>query len=194
MKNTLLISVVVLFLASCSNISFENSMPQNTESFNTFPKELIGTYFDGQKDTLKIYETCFVYGKLDRSILYMNDTLKKGFVELKHFNNYYMLNKYNAKTKIWQIIPFTFNNGEIEVYSANLDKQKEQLRASGDTTANISTIIEQIEKITPVKIIDKPGENEIKDYIINPTNKELEELFEQGYFMKTIIFKKIKNK
>jgi len=194
MRNTLLISVIVLFLASCSNISFENSMPQNTESLNTFPKELIGTYFDRQKDTLRIYKTCFVYGKLDSSIFYMNDTLEKGFVELKHFNNYYMLNKQDAKTKNWRIIPFTFNNGEIEVYFANLDKKKEQLRASGDTTANISTIIEKIEKITPVKIMDKPNENEIKDYIINPTNKELEKLFDQGYFMKTIIFKKIKNK
>jgi len=194
MKKILLISAIAIFLASCTTIGFENPVPKNTQSLTKFPKELIGTYSDGQKDTLVITETGFVYGRPDSTLFYMNDKLEKGKVELKKFNEYYILNKKSEKAEIWGIIPFIFRNGKLEVYFANLDTQKEELRANGDTAATINTVIEQLQKVTPVKIQDKADNSEDKDYIVNPTNEELKQLFEQEFFVKVMDFYRIKDK
>jgi len=192
MKKILLISAIAIFLASCTTIGFETPVPKNTETINTFPKELIGTYFDGEKDTLIITENSFNYGRPDSTIFYMSEKLEKGKVELKKFDEYFILNKKSEKDEIWGIIPFKINNGVIEVFFANLDTKKNEMKAEGDTTEiKTEVIIEQINKITPVKSVNKENTDE-KDYIVNPTNEELRKLLDEGYFVKVLDFYRIK--
>ena len=192
MKKILLISAIAIFLASCTTIGFETPVPKNTETINTFPKELIGTYFDGEKDTLIITENSFNYGRPDSTIFYMSEKLEKGKVELKKFDEYFILNKKSEKDEIWGIIPFKINNGVIEVFFANLDTKKNEMKAEGDTTEiKTEVIIEQLKKITPVKSVNKENTDE-KDYIVNPTNEELRKLLDEGYFVKVLDFYRIK--
>ena len=192
MKKLIFISVLAILLSSCTTIGFENPVPNNTKSLTEFPQELIGTYYDGEKDTLRIYKTSYVYGRPDSTVLFMNDTLKKGLIELKKFNDYYILNKKSDKAEIWGILPFTFRNGKIEVYFANLDTKKESLKVEGDTSKiKIETVINMLDKITPVTSIIKEGSSE-NDYIINPTNEELNKILEERYFIKVIEFSRIK--
>jgi len=192
MKKILLISVIAIFLASCTTIAFETPVPKDTETINTFPKELIGTYFDGGKDTLIITENSFAYGRPDSTIFYMSEKLENGKVELKKFDEYFILNKKSDKDEIWGIIPFKINNGAIEVFFANLDTKKNELQAEGDTTeVKTEVIIEQLKKITSVKYVNKEN-TDGKDYIVNPTNDELRKLLDEGYFVKVLDFHRIK--
>ena len=192
MKKILLISVIAIFLASCTTIAFETPVPKDTETINTFPKELIGTYFDGGKDTLIITENSFAYGRPDSTIFYMSEKLENSKVELKKFDEYFILNKKSDKDEIWGIIPFKINNGAIEVFFANLDTKKNELQAEGDTTeVKTEVIIEQLKKITSVKYVNKEN-TDGKDYIVNPTNDELRKLLDEGYFVKVLDFHRIK--
>ena len=192
MKKILFTSIIAIILASCTTIGYETPVPKNTESLKQFPKEMIGIFYDGDKDTLRISETNFVYGRPDSTIFYMNKSLEKGAVELKKFNDYYILNIKSENADIWGIIPFTQKKDKITIYFANLDTKKEALKKEGDTSeVKIDAVIEKLDKITPVKSLDKEN-SEDKDYIINPSNEELKALFDKAYYTKAIEFNRIK--
>ena len=190
MKKYLIISLIVLIFSSCTTLVFETPVPKNTKSLTEFPKDLIGRYFDGEKDTLIISKTNFVYGRKDSSFIYINKDLKEGLAELKEFNNEYILNIKSDKADVWVVIPFVKEKDKITAYFANLDAIKEKLSIEQDTVT-IDSVVTMINKITSVKTIKKENSQE-EDYMINPNNKEFKQLLDEGYFSKLLEFKKIK--
>lgn len=190
MKRIFLISAVAILLSSCTTIGFDTPVPKDTPSIKQFPKELIGTYYDGEKDTLKIFETGFVYGTKDSTMFFMNKNLEANLVELKKFNEYYILNIKSDNENIWGIMPFIYKNDKITIYFSNLDAKQESLKLDGDTI-EIETIIQTLQKITPVRVVDKENSDD-KEFFINPSNEELKMLFDEGYFIKIMEFNRIK--
>jgi hypothetical protein len=186
MKKILLIFIVGLLISSCNTIGFKSSLPKDTEILTQFPDDIIGIYFDGEKDTLRIYTDSFEYGIKDSSMLYMNKKLEKGLVELKPFGEYYILSiKSESNEKIWGILPFKKDKNKVIVYFNDLDIKAKELKVDLDSIVKIT------QKITPIEVVKEEG-NEQAHYFADPTNEEFKKLLDENYFGKAIEFKRIK--
>jgi hypothetical protein len=142
-----------------------------------FPEKLLGTYINKDNDTLQINKHEFKYGNKKNTFFHLNLSLKSKGIELKKFNDYYILN--SNEEGLWNIIPFIYDKGKIVVYYINIEENTEK------------EIIGKLKGITSVKEI-KNNDNKITKYIINPSNKELQKMFNKKVFSEVFVFEKIK--
>ena len=86
----------------------------------------------------------------------------------------------NIKEKsYWNIISFSYKNYKIFVYYIVVEKEKEK-----EIIDKIGEITLTEEKLTNSGIVD--------GYLIDPTEKELQELFDKDIFKEIIVFEKLK--
>ena len=191
MKTKFTLFILSIFvLSSCTNITFETSVPKDVEVIPSFPKELIGTYFDGKKDTLIITEKTFRYGKAKKSTL-IAGSLDKEESELKKLNDFYYLNLRDEGGQYWTVFPLQNTDDGLDAYYILMETLIERLDTTKSSEQREKEVIESMNKITKVKVIEKPNSDD-KEYLINPTNQELEELMLQGFFVKLGGFKRLK--
>jgi hypothetical protein len=169
---------------------FETSVPKDVEVISQFPKELIGTYSDGKTDTLTITEKTFKYGKSKKSFL-IAGSLDKEESELRKLNDFYYLNLRDEGDEYWTVFPFQLSDDGLDAYYIIMETLIERLDTTKSTKEREMEVIESMNKITKVKVIEKPDSDD-KNYLINPTNQELEELMQQGFFVKLGGFKRLK--
>jgi len=168
---TLLVS---FFMVSCKPVIFKNSEPKHKEALLEFPDFLLGKYIEtkDKRDTLTIAKNSFEYKLLNEVQI-----LSANKLELKQYKDYFLI---NIKGKgYWNVISFTYKKNKIFVYFIVVEKGKEE------------ESIDEIKEIIPVnEILSNTG---ILDaYLIDPTEKELQELFAKAIFREVIVFKKLK--
>lgn len=191
MKTKFTLFILSIFvLSSCTNIMFETSVPKDVEVISQFPKELIGIYSDGKTDTLTITKKTFKYGKSKKSTL-IAGSLDKEESELRKLNDFYYLNLRDEGDEYWTVFPFQLSDDGLDAYYIVMETLIERLDTTKSSKEREMEVIESMNKITKVKVIEKPNSDE-KNYLINPTNQELEELMQQGFFVKLGGFKRLK--
>jgi hypothetical protein len=183
-----LLIVTSIVLTSCSKVEFKEVTPKKGNELTNFPKELIGKYTDMQnKDTLTINQTDFQYGNKE-TLFHLTGNLSDKNTVLKKTNDFFILNAKSENAKNWGIIPFKYENDKIFVYYLILDmetKDKEEAEKYRKEK------LERLNLITNVKPI-KDTTNKIDNYIINPTDKEMDEILSSDFFVKIIEFKRLK--
>jgi len=191
MKTKFTLFILSIFvLSSCTNIMFETSVPKDVEVIPQFPKEVIGQYYDGKKDTLIITEKTFRYGKSNKSTLIVG-SLDKEESELRKLNDFYYLNLRDEGDEYWTVFPLQMTDDGLDAYYIIMETLIERLDTTKSSEQREKEVIESMNKITKVKVIEKPNSDD-KEYLINPTNQELEELMQQGFFVKLGGFKRLK--
>ena len=173
-----------IVLTSCSTVEFKEVIPKKGKELTNFPKELIGKYIDIQnKDTLTINQTDFQYGKKE-TLFHLTGKLSDNKTILKKTNDYYILNVKTDNDKNWGIIPFKYENGKIYVYYLILDTETKDKK---EAEKYKKEKLEKLNLITNVELI-KDTEN----YLINPTDKEMDEILNNDFFVNIMKFKKLK--
>jgi len=168
---------------------FETSVPKNAEILSEFPKDVVGMFSDGKKDTLLFTEDSFEFGISKQSNL-ISGALTDGKSELKRQGDYLYLN-IKSDEGLWTVFPFQVKDNGLDVYAFIVELLKEKLDSSMTDKEKEDKIIDEINNITRVKTILNSDSND-KEYLIDPTNKELYELMDKGYFVKIGEFKRLK--
>ena len=176
-----------MVLTSCSTVVFKEVAPKAGNELTYFPKEIVGKYTDVKsKDTLMIGQTDFQYANKD-AFFHLEGNLSDEKTVLKKKNDFYILNVKMEKEPDWLVIPFKYEKDKIYVYYLMIDKDtddKEELRKYRKEK------LEKLRSITRVeRIKDTISKN--KNYRIDPTDRELDELFKNEMFVKIIEFKKL---
>ncbi|MEA1874252.1 MAG: hypothetical protein U9N51_07490 [Bacteroidota bacterium] len=184
-----LLIVTSIVLTSCSTVEFKEIVPKEGNELTKFPKELIGKYIDIQnKDTLIINQTDFNYGEKE-TLFHLSGNLSDENTVLKKSNDFFILNAKPNNDKNWGIIPFKYKNDKLFVYYLILDtetKDKKEARKYRKEK------LERLSLITNVEAI-KDTTNQLDNYLINPTDKEMEQILNGSFFVKIIEFEKLKN-
>lgn len=102
------LSIVLLLLTSCSDVTFENPMPLNRRDLNQFPKKWQGEWTDGEHSYV-IGHRFFYEKEASSSPIQLDET-----VRLRRFQGYLVLNQKQ-------------DNGEWQVLLAKRKKQQLQL-------------------------------------------------------------------
>jgi hypothetical protein len=183
------IFLYLLFIFSaCVAIKFKTAQPENAKSISSFPKELIGKYVDNESDTMIITDCCFEYGNENSGFSHDLDSLIKGTLELKKFDDYYIMN-HNDETG-WIVILIRPEANGFSAYHIEMDSLKEEIINIGDDAVKEKMIVERIKKITPVqKLKEKNSDDHF--YLVNPTPDQLRKMIKAGFFVKVNEFKKI---
>jgi len=190
MKTKFTLFILSIFvLSSCTNIMFETSMPKDVRVMSKFPRKVVGSYYDGKKDTLVITKKTFTYGKSKNSML-ISGSLDKDEAELKKLNSFYYLNL-KKSDGYWTVFPFQLTDEGLDVYYILMEELIDRLDTSKTTQERENEIISAISYITAVYPMTKPDSKD-KEYLVSPTNEEFEELMKQGYFVKIGGFKRLK--
>ena len=178
MKQKLFFTLIIsIFISACTTVQFETSVPKETALLPEFPIDLLGTYTNKDKDTLKITKSGFSFGGKESTLLQIKESLKPNKTELKRIANYYILNL--REDVIWDVIPFTYIKDELSIYYIGYEDQDEK------------EVIEKIKQHVQVTEI-KNKEGETTKYMVDPTNEELAKMLEENVFIKISVFKKIK--
>jgi len=152
----LLFLCLILFLASCSNVVFEHTIPEDQVALKKFPKELQGTYLDAENDTLNIFDTQYSYGELKGNKL-LEGKLGNDLV-LKQLDHYYFLN-FKNENGYWEMIAARKTEDGITLKCVDV-KNKDQIK-------NINKYISK----GKAKSLKKDGK-----FLIKPENQELLEI------------------
>ena len=178
MKRIFLLGIMIsIIITACTTVEFESSVPKNTDLLYEFPENLLGTYLNKDNDTLQIDRYEFSYGNKKSIFFHINRSLKSEEIELKRFDDNYILNLKEEKS--WNIIPFIYDKDKISIYYIGIEKDMEKV------------IVDKIKGITSIREI-KNKDGKVDKYIINPTNKELEKMFEEKVFSEILVFEKLK--
>ncbi|MEZ4907265.1 MAG: hypothetical protein R2771_06430 [Saprospiraceae bacterium] len=177
----LIISIMIL-LSSCSSVLFKNPQPSNGTSIFEYPKSLQGTYIDEDEDTLFVFPTSTKYGN-DSEIFSNNDTLEAGYLELRKFNDYYILNFKDSL--YWDIVLVKPEGGNLKTYYIDLEQLGDENAEDVEQSA-----ITKVKKYTKILRIENTSDDN-HNYIINPSPKELETMIKMGIFIQMGYFKKI---
>ena len=151
----LLFGLVSVLLVSCSNVVYEQPIPENQQQLTEFPDFIIGTWVDHESDTLIIGAKDFRYGDFDGSSIF-SGTLSDEII-LKELNNFYFLN-IKSDGGYWESIAATSDSNYLYLYFVGVDNDLQ-----------LNALNNHLKKNT-AKSLKKDGK-----YIINP---EVEELFE----------------
>ena len=176
--------LITLLFSSCTMVEYEKSLPHDTPIIKEFPEELIGSYIHivedknyEVKDTLTIEKYKFKFNDKKSDFVRIDETLNHKNIELKKFNDYYILNNQNKDT--WEVLPLSYNNGKLIVYMVTFEEQQELY------------FISKLKEFTDVKEIINEG-NSIDKYLINPSNSELDKMLKEKIFTEVMVFEKLK--
>jgi hypothetical protein len=176
MKQVLCIfAALVIILPSCTTVKFKNAQPNHALALNEFPKDLLGIYFNNEKDTLTISNNSFEYGNATTSLVHVKGSLSTGEAVLKMVDSFYILSMKDEN--IWQVIAFKKKGDEIEIYNINIEDANQ-------------AVMKKIKAILPVKEV-KDKEGSVDYYLIDPSKNEFETLIIKKIFSKRGAFKKI---
>ncbi len=189
MKNPInLLIAIMIFLSSCSSVEFKEVAPKKGEKITEFPKKMIGKYLDAQSpDTLTITSNYYKIGK-QKKMFFSSGKLSQKNTILKKFNNYYLLNLRKEKEHNWSVFPFTFDQDKITIYYFLLDKNTKDKKAAKEFKEKK---IKELRLITNVEQV-RDTADKVYNYLINPTDKEVEKIFDKGLYKKIFEFNRIK--
>lgn len=144
---------LIALLGSCSNIVFNEAVPQDQESLSEFPKEIQGTYLDSEDDTLVIFSSYYTYGTIKGSTL-LEGKIGDDLV-LKQFEDYFFLNFRNDQG-YWEMIAAEKTKNGLILMCVDVENKNE-----------IKNVNKHLKK-TQAKSLKKEGK-----YLINPETQEL---------------------
>lgn len=183
-----LLIVTSIVLTSCSTVEFKEITPKKGNELKSFPEELIGKYTDMQnKDTLTINKTDFEYGEKE-TLFHLAGNLSDNKTVLKKTKDFFILNAKTDNAKNWGLIPFKYKNDKIFVYYLILDTETKDKKEAAKYR---KVKLERLSLITNVEPI-KDTTNQLDNYVINPTDKEMNEILNSDFFVKIIEFKRLK--
>ncbi|PKP49202.1 MAG: hypothetical protein CVT95_03660 [Bacteroidetes bacterium HGW-Bacteroidetes-12] len=166
---------VFLILFSCQEIKFKEPQPIETPVLNSFPTELIGSYYDLKRnDTLIVNPTTFTFGNKS-SLTFISAGLSDSVI-LKAKDHVYYLNLFDKEKKLWNLIVFrndVVSNLHVSLFVIENNEQVEKIKA-----------------ITPLEPVLNE-EKEIDYYIAQPNELELKQIVSQQLFSKSTELKKI---
>ena len=177
MKSILPVAILICFIGtSCKSVQFAKAQPDGVASLKEFPSDLIGTYVEGDHDTLVISHSGFKYGSKTSSVFYLERELAKNKAELKEFNGSYVLSlKHNG---YWEVLLLKPTNTELQVFYISLAGKEEE-------------VINKLNSVLPVKTV-KDKEGNVAYYLINPSKENFETLVAQGFFVTQGSFVRLK--
>ncbi len=164
----------ILYLASCSEISYKEPQPKGIKSLSQVPAKLQGSYLimeDGElTDTLVVMPTGYQLGKDELASL--SDSLV-----MKFYKGYYFINMRNDFSWYLRVVK-PQKNGDLLYLAMPEVSNEHDGQKFRDLLAQDITIVE-------TEIDGKTF------YLIDPTPKKLIQLIKKGHF-KEQTFKKIK--
>lgn len=209
-KSLFLTLLLFLFFNSCkkSEVSFEETQPQNIKEQNVLPNKLIGTYYNSENKTeLNIskyfivkhitLEDTFKITELNKNEVIKNDSLlnieTKGKYQIKKINDTLFTNYiysdtiFNLKQKdiLKKFKGHYFLNKLIK--SDGLWEVKKLTLTNG--TLKISGI-ETEEEINLLESITETKRDTIKPFTIKPTKKQFKEFIKKNGFSEGEIYLK----
>ena len=171
--------LALITLISCTRVEFTEVSPQKGKKITEVPVELVGSYINLQfKDTLIITSSAFKYCPAEMSgseFVNLND----GNIILKKFNNYHLLNIYNAEADTWVVFPFTYTPDKIIVYDFFLDGDEDD---PGEAELYRDLKAQQLASITDV-LHTRDTIHRVDTYVINPTDKEMKTILASGLYV-----------
>ena len=151
-QKILSLSLIVL-LGSCSNIVFNEAVPQDQDALNEFPKEIQGLYLDAENDTLEIFSNKYAYGEMNGNTL-LEGELGSDLI-LKQFEAFYFLNFKNDHG-FWEMIAAQKTTNGLKLMCIDIENKTE-----------VKNINKHIKK-GKAKSLKNNGK-----FLINPDSEEL---------------------
>jgi len=164
--------VFVFFISSCSNIVYLEAVPMESESLNSFPKNILGKYIDDEGDTLSINIDNYTYGN-SRELVYLTGTLNDELV-LKTYLDYYFLN-FKNEDGYWEMIAAKPTRDKLTILCIDA-KTKEDIQA-----------VNNVIKKGKAKSLRKKNK-----YLIRPTKDELISLFRKDNICEKNVLTRLK--
>jgi hypothetical protein len=158
----LLLFSSLVFLASCTNIYFENPQPAGQGNLSEFPKKLLGTYVDSEKgDTVVTVLSDGISLNLngnDVKIPLSEKTI------LRNYKSFYFLNLKQDEDSLWTVyIVKPAKKKTLDLFDFSTDQAE----------------LEKLAAITEVKKKIKEGQDS-PTLIINPGISEMDRILESG--------------
>ena len=160
MKNPLMISVLLFFLAACTEVYFTESQPAGKKALKQIPDDFHGFYLDpDSNDTIQINAASF---EISNDEGYLSDS-----IELKKWKKYYFLNIKEDQHGYWDVYLIRFaDNKTLEVSMIDGDD---------------SVAINMLKTVTEVTVKEK-SDGKVDYYLIEPSRKELLYMIDKGVF------------
>lgn len=152
----LTLSLVIIFLSSCSNVVYHNPIPKDQKSLTEFPKELHGSYVDHDGDTLCISSNKYRYGEINNQTLLQGE-LGEGLV-LKKLDTYYFMN-FKTEDGYWEMIGAQLESDKLSLFCIDIENNEQ-----------VKIVNQHISK-GKARSTRKGGK-----YIIDPNNDEILQL------------------
>ncbi|NPD45329.1 MULTISPECIES: hypothetical protein [unclassified Lentimicrobium] len=168
----LTLSLVIVFLSSCSNIVYHHPIPKDQISLAEFPSELQGYYVDSDGDTLCIASNKYSYGEMNNQS-FLQGELGADLV-LKKLDSYYFMN-FKNEDGYWEMIAAQLSSEQLSLFCIDIEN-KEQIKL----------VNQHIEK-GKVRSTKKDGK-----YIINPSDQEILNLLNDSRICQKELLNKLK--
>lgn len=160
MKNPVMISIMLLFLAACTEVYFTESQPEGKKALKQIPDNFHGFYLDlDGKDTLQINAVSF---EISNDEGYLSDS-----IEIKKWKNYYFLNIKEDQHGYWNVYLIRFTD----------NKTLEVSMMDGDDSVAINMLM-TLTKVTA----EEESDGKVDYYLIEPSRKELRYMIDKGVF------------
>ncbi len=169
MKILMMISVLLVVLAACTEVYFTESQPAGKKALKQIPEDFHGFYLDpDNKDTIQINNVSFGVGKDAR---FLSDS-----IELKKWKKYYFLNIQEDQKRYWEVYLIQFTD----------NKTLEVSIIDGDDSVTVNLL----KTVTDVSSKEN-SDGKVDYYLINPSRKELRYMLEKGVFSSTMKYSRI---
>lgn len=171
MKNIIIAVLVLMSMASCVEVLFDQPQPAGVKALKRIPKVLQGIYISDEKDTLLITASEFMGFENDED---STSALSTNLVIKKYKKYYFISRKYD--TNLWEVAFIKkAKNGNLKFKFIDGDDEEK---------------MKMLQQYIDVEIkFNKKGE--IDFYTINPTKKELYELVGKEIFSELEELKKL---
>lgn len=173
MKKLIITLIPLLGLVACTTVRFENPQPADSLRENEFPQKMQGLFISEENDTLEVTIHKFSY-RNGEDLNITGDLLSEETV-LKEFKDNYILNMKDQG--VWDVFILKVKKNRITVFYSSIDSEVEEL-------------MEELKKTSVVKEI--PDSNDqLGYYLVNPSQKEFEFLYEKNLFSERLNFKRL---
>lgn len=165
-----LLVAVTFFFTACSNVKFEQAMPQEEEALSAFPKHLQGNYQDKEGAKLSITDQGFSYHEFESGKAHsLSDC-----IVLKKKGKHYYLN-FQSEDSYWDVVQV--EAVEERLFLRMIDLEEAELDA--------------LDQISPILNNAKGIEEDEEFVLINPDKVAFEQLLEKGIFSDLVEFELI---
>ncbi|MBL7842434.1 MAG: hypothetical protein KF846_07570 [Cyclobacteriaceae bacterium] len=168
------LALCILYLASCSEISYKEPQPKGIKSLTQVPGKLQGRYLIAEEgeltDTLVVLATGYRLGKDELAIL--GDSLV-----MKYYKGYYFINMRNDFSWYLRVVKQQKNGDLLYLSMPEVSDEHEGKKFRDQLSQDITIVETEVEGKT--------------FYLIDPSPKKLIQLIKKGYF-KEQSFQKVK--